>query len=91
VESRFRVIDGTLAADHAIAKEKTMQRLPQSGRVECLNEIQPGKICGAHRLAGQVCCSVCGAPSRTRPVTVPQDEFHEKVSVVLVFAFPTAS
>ena len=41
------------------------------GRVECLNEIQPGKICGAHRLADQVWCSVCGAPSRTRPVVPP--------------------
>ena len=91
MEGRFRVFDGALAADHAIAKEKTMAILPQSGRVECLNEIQPGKICGAHRMAGQVCCSVCGAPSRTRPVVMTEDESDHRVSVVLVFAFRTAS
>ena len=88
MEGRLRVIDGALAAHHAVAKENAMQMLPQSGRVECLNEIQPGKICGAHRMAGQVCCSVCGAPSRTRPVAVKEDD---PVSVVLVLAFLTAS
>jgi hypothetical protein len=91
VEGRFRVIDGAPKPNHAVAKEKTMSSLPQSVRVECLNEIQPGKICGAHRLAGQLCCSVCGTPSRTRPVVVREGEPRHRVSVVLVFAFRTAS
>ena len=85
------MIDGAPAANHAFVKEKPMPMPRQSGRVECLNEIQPGKICGAHRMAGQVCCSVCGAPSRTRPVRVVEDEPTDHISVVLIFAFRTAS
>jgi hypothetical protein len=90
VDNRFRVIAGALVANRAFVKEKAMAMLPQSGRVECLNEIHPGKICGAHRMAGELCCSVCGAPSRTRPVTVTKPAAN-RVSVVLVLAFRRAS
>ncbi len=41
---------------------------PWGRRVECLNEVRPGKICGAHRLAEQPCCGVCGASAPVRPV-----------------------
>jgi hypothetical protein len=71
-----------------------MPMLPLPCRVECLNEIRPGKICGAHRLADQVCCSVCGEPSRTRPVITRVDRSQrtaDRVSLVLVVACRAAS
>jgi hypothetical protein len=72
-----------------------MPMLPLSRRVECLNEILPGKICGAHRLSDQLRCSVCGAPSQTRPVNV-RGVSHSprtpgRVSLVLVVAYRAAS
>lgn len=37
-------------------------------RAECLNQIRPGKICGAHLAAGKTFCPVCGEKTITRPV-----------------------
>lgn len=39
---------------------------PEDDRMECTNEIRPGKICGAHVAAGKNWCPVCGEPTRTR-------------------------
>jgi hypothetical protein len=37
-------------------------------RVECLNQVRPGKICGAHLPEGQTWCPVCGERTATRLV-----------------------
>ena len=43
-------------------------RMLPHNRVECLNEIRPGKICGAHRAADDPRCHVCGRLTKTRHV-----------------------
>jgi hypothetical protein len=43
-------------------------------RVECLNEIRPGKICGAHLTSGMTWCPVCGEPTLTRRVASGNDD-----------------
>ena len=72
-----------------------MPMLPLPCRVECLTEIHPGKICGAHRLSNQPRCSVCGVPSRTRPVNahrvVRSHRNRPRVSLVLVVDCRAAS
>lgn len=77
------------------SRRKAMPMLPLPCRVECLNEIRPGKICGAHRLSNQSRCSVCGIPSRTRPVNahrVVSSRFKRpRVSLVLVVDCRAAS
>ena len=45
-----------------------MVRFPIGQRMECLNEIRPGKICGAHLPPGQTFCHVCGEKAMTRRV-----------------------
>ena len=42
-------------------------------RVECMNLVRPGKICGAHLPEGRTFCPVCGEKTITRPV----DQVHE--------------
>ena len=37
-------------------------------RVECMNLVRPGKICGAHLPEGRTFCPVCGEKTITRPV-----------------------
>lgn len=39
-----------------------------TNRVECLNQVRFGRICGAHLREGQRWCPVCGAPTTTRPL-----------------------
>jgi hypothetical protein len=39
-----------------------------ANRVECLNQVRFGRICGAHLGEGQTWCPVCGAPTTTRPL-----------------------
>ena len=45
-----------------------MVKYPTAHRVECLNQIRPGKICGAHLTEGRTFCPVCGEKTTTRPV-----------------------
>jgi len=37
-------------------------------RVECMNLVRPGKICGAHLPEGRTFCPVCGEKTITRRV-----------------------
>ena len=55
-----------------------MVRFPSDDRVECLNEIRPGKICGAHISAGRSWCPVCGEPTRTRRVNASYEVTVER-------------
>ena len=58
-----------------------MVKFPNEDRVECLNEIRPGKICGAHLPAGKTWCPVCGAPTKTRRIASrPEDSREERPS-----------
>jgi hypothetical protein len=45
-----------------------MAKFLSSDRVECLNEIRPGKICGTHLTPGMTWCPVCGEPTMTRRI-----------------------
>ena len=47
-------------------------------RVECLNEIRPGKICGTHLAPGMTWCPVCGEPTLTRKIDAEGDAPHEE-------------
>ena len=51
-------------------------------RAECLNEIVPGKICGAHLEAGQTWCPVCGERTTTRRIGGSRDvlRYHRQRS-----------
>lgn len=45
-----------------------MVKYPTDNRVECLNQIRPGKICGAHLTEGRTFCPVCGEYTTTRRI-----------------------
>ena len=47
-------------------------------RVECLNEIRPGKICGTHLAPGMTWCPVCGGPTLTRKIDADEDSHDEE-------------
>ena len=57
-----------------------MVKFPSNDRVECLNEIRPGKICGAHISAGRSWCPVCGEPTRTRRVNGSYEVSQERLA-----------
>ena len=46
-----------------------MVKFPTDNRVECLNQIRPGKICGAHLTEGTTFCPVCGEKTTTRRIS----------------------
>ena len=49
-------------------------------RAECLNQIRPGKICGAHLAAGKTFCPVCGEKTTTRRIDpLYEIDFYELV------------
>jgi hypothetical protein len=54
-----------------------MVNYPAVNRVECLNEIRPGKICGAHLAPGKTFCPVCGEKTTTRRIDSLYDLVHE--------------
>lgn len=45
-----------------------MAKFLSGDRVECLNEIRPGKICGTHLTPGMTWCPVCGERTMTRRI-----------------------
>ena len=60
-----------------------MVTYPTETRVECLNQIRPGKICGAHLPAGKTWCPVCGERTTTRRVDAFDAPPHEMRSQAL--------
>ena len=50
-----------------------MVKYHTENRVECMNIVRPGKICGAHLPEGRTFCPVCGEKTITRPV----DQYYE--------------
>lgn len=51
-----------------------MAKFLSGDRVECLNEIRPGKICGTHLTPGWTWCPVCGERTMTRPIHSENDD-----------------
>lgn len=55
-----------------------MAKFLSGDRVECLNEIRPGKICGTHLTPGMTWCPVCGEPTMTRPIDSEDDDDDDR-------------
>ena len=53
-----------------------MVKYPTENRVECLNQIRPGKICGAHLAEGKTFCPVCGENTTTRRIDSVYEVAH---------------